>query len=117
MDILVSYKTCVEIYAGPLIPAIAVDVNIYTSSPRQAKPLIGNHENTEIGEFIRDYLDLDLSAITQELKEKGPAFDTVSEDGKKISWMGSLPDEGLALNGFDHYHGDFKRDLEHGHAH
>ncbi|KAI9880827.1 MAG: hypothetical protein M1830_000263 [Pleopsidium flavum] len=95
----------------------AVDVNIYTSSPRQAKPLIGNHENTEIGEFIRDYLDLDLKAITKELKKKGAAFDTVSEDGETRSWMGKLPSEGKELAGFDHYHGEFKRDMEHGHTH
>ncbi len=95
----------------------AVDVNIYTSSPRQAKPLIGNHENTEVGGFIRDYLELDLKAITEELKKKGTAFDTVSEDGETRSWMGKLPTKGKELDGFDHYHGEFKRDLEYGHMH
>ena len=90
-----------------------MDVNIYASNPRKAKTLIGNHENTDIGEFIRMYLDLDLKAITKELKAKGPAFDTVSEDGEKVSWMGKLPDEGRELNTLDHYHGSFKRELEH----
>ena len=89
----------------------AVDVNIYASNPRHAEPLIGNHENTEIGEFMRDYLDLDLEAITKELKEKGPILEQTT------SWMGEpLPDE-KSLAHEDHYHGDFKRSLECGHIH
>src|SRR5690242_4724555 len=32
----------------------AADVNIYTSDPKAAAPLIGNHENTEVGEFLRN---------------------------------------------------------------
>ena len=90
-----------------------MDVNIYTSCPTKAKALIGNHENTDIGEFIRTYLDLDLKTITDELKQKGSAFDAVSEAGAGSSWMGRLPNDTRELDGFDHYHGDFKRDLEH----
>jgi alkaline phosphatase len=46
----------------------AVDVNIYGSAGTEA--LRGNHENTEIGKFLRDYLDVDVDAITKELREK-----------------------------------------------
>ncbi len=92
-----------------------MDVNIYTSSPRKAKALIGNHENTEVGAFIRTYLDLDLESITDELKEKGPAFNTISQTGEEVSWTGALPDENMNLDSLDHYHGDFKRDLGHMH--
>ncbi|KAL8764941.1 MAG: hypothetical protein Q9209_007805 [Squamulea sp. 1 TL-2023] len=79
----------------------AVDVNIYASDPEQAKPLLGNRENTEIGEFLRDYLDLgdDVKAITKELKSKG----------KGKEWMGkALPDGKLGNKG-DHYEGDFRK--------
>ena len=88
----------------------AVDVNIYTSDPKQAKPLIGNHENTEIGEFIRDYLDLDLVAITNELKSHDDDDDAATAGqhwrGKPLS-----EEEMKALAHQDHYHGDFKRRL------
>ncbi|KAF7512636.1 hypothetical protein GJ744_000897 [Endocarpon pusillum] len=48
----------------------AVDVNIYASSPQHAPQLVGNHENTDIGKFIAEYLDLDLEPLTEELKGK-----------------------------------------------
>lgn len=82
----------------------ALDVNIYASSPKHAKPLIGNHENTEIGDFIRDYLDLDLEPITTELN-----------NGRWLgnrSWMGKSLAEAPRTEELDHYHGDFKRALE-----
>ncbi len=84
----------------------AVDVNIYASDPTHAKPLIGNHENTEIGTFIRDYLDVDLDAVTRELKEQGALLK-----------MGAPVGDERAMAEMDHYHGDFKRGLEEGHLH
>lgn len=42
----------------------AVDVNIYASDAQAVKGLAGNHENTEIGVWMREYLDLD-----EEVKE------------------------------------------------
>lgn len=78
----------------------AVDVNIYASNPKHAKALIGNHENTEIGEFIRDYLDVDLDAVTKELV-KQQAF---LSPGKPVDDSNTLADT-------DHYQGDFKRSL------
>lgn len=87
----------------------AVDVNIYASNARHTQALIGNHENTEVGEFIRDYLDLDLKPITDELMSKGVLYDTVSATGETISWTGKPPDVD-GLDELDHYHGNFKRD-------
>lgn len=82
----------------------AVDVNIYASNPDYARPLVGNHENTEIGDFLAEYLDVDVRAVTRELKEKG----TGTEMGK---WMGAeVGDERAQAEWHDdHYAGDFKR--------
>lgn len=67
----------------------AVDVNIYGT--KGSEHLRGNHENTEIGEFLRNYLNLDATSITQELVEKMTTFD-VSPKGQ-TSWMGKIPTE------------------------
>lgn len=48
----------------------AVDVNIYSSGGATAEALRGNVENTDVGKFLRDYLSVDVEAITEELKEK-----------------------------------------------
>jgi alkaline phosphatase len=87
-------------------------VNIYTSSPTIAKALIGNHENTEVGVFLRDYLNVDVEAITTELKQRGTQFDTINAEGETISWMGRVAATGERLDGQDHqdhYQGDFKK--------
>ncbi len=89
----------------------AVDVNIYASNPKHAHPLVGNHENTEVGKFIADYLDVDLEAITKELRKKKSKISSIGEDGELGAWMGP---EGLSNNVdgelviLDDYHGDFK---------
>ncbi|MCJ1419752.1 hypothetical protein MMC32_006108 [Xylographa parallela] len=90
----------------------AADVNIYASNPKDARKLIGNHENTEVGHFLRDYLDLDLEPITKELLEKGSSFDTFYADGSRESWMGRPVPESKKVDKMDHYHGDFKRSLD-----
>ncbi|KAI4284236.1 MAG: hypothetical protein L6R38_001567 [Xanthoria sp. 2 TBL-2021] len=80
----------------------AVDVNIYASDSGQAKPLRGNRENTEIGKFMAEYLDLDseMEAVTKELKEMADAG---------AEWMGKVLDDGKVGNHGDHYEGDFKK--------
>lgn len=88
-----------------LTTLIAADVNIYASHPKHARPLIGNHENTEIGDFIREYLDVDLKAITEELKEKGSILSQTDD------WQGKPPEDFDALSDLDHYTRDFKRSL------
>ncbi|ORZ00099.1 alkaline-phosphatase-like protein [Absidia repens] len=44
----------------------AVDVNLYAMGPT-TEALRGSHENTDIGDFISAYLDLDLDDITEQL--------------------------------------------------
>lgn len=48
----------------------AVDVNIYSSGGPRAEDIHGNVENTDIGKFLRNYLDVDVDAVTEELKAK-----------------------------------------------
>ena len=45
----------------------AVDVNIYGSKGTEV--LHGNHENIEVGKFLRDYLDVDVKPITKKLRK------------------------------------------------
>ncbi len=85
---------------------LAVDVNIYASNPKHARSLIGNHENTEIGNFLREYLDVDTEAVTKELKEQ------MATSSKFKNWLGKPLDELKTGADLDHYQGDFKRSLE-----
>ncbi|ROT42061.1 repressible alkaline phosphatase [Sodiomyces alkalinus F11] len=48
----------------------AVDVNIYSSGGRGVDKIRGNMENTDIGNFLHEWLDVDVGAITKELKAK-----------------------------------------------
>ncbi|KAL0931337.1 alkaline phosphatase [Colletotrichum truncatum] len=48
----------------------ALDVNVYSTGGDEAAAIRGNIENTEIGKFLRNYLDVDVDAITDELREK-----------------------------------------------
>lgn len=66
----------------------AVDVNIYSTG---AKSLHGNHENTEIGDFLQSYLDVDVQPITEELVEKLKGFSIAGEH--QTAWTGKIPSE------------------------
>lgn len=96
----------------------AADVNIYSSDAKAAMDLVGNHENTEVGKFLRTYLDVDVDAVTKELREKGVNLQVTDVNGERVSWMGKVPEEGQRLDGQNHvasYGGDFrKRHLVHG---
>lgn len=48
----------------------AVDVNIYSSGGHGAERIRGNVENTDVGKFLREYLEVDVDEITKELREK-----------------------------------------------
>ncbi|OQO14352.1 hypothetical protein B0A48_01228 [Cryoendolithus antarcticus] len=79
------------------------DVNIFASNRDWAKDLAGNHENTEIGEFLRRYLgaEEEVEKITAELREK-----------MGVTHLGEIPQEGERLDGqdhLDHYHGDHRK--------
>ncbi|KAI9320982.1 alkaline-phosphatase-like protein [Dichotomocladium elegans] len=57
----------------------AVDVNLYAYGPG-TEALRGSHENTDIGDFIRDYLQLDLDDVTKRLNSDTPVAMTVNEE-------------------------------------
>ncbi|KAJ1547111.1 hypothetical protein HK096_004270, partial [Nowakowskiella sp. JEL0078] len=46
----------------------AVDVNLYAYGHPDHYKLFGNHENTDIGEFITEFLSLDLQSVTTRLR-------------------------------------------------
>lgn len=90
-----------------------VDVNIYGTGLALAK-LSGNHENTDVGHFIKEYLELDLEAITKELTHGGVKSTDASH--QDLSWMGkSLEDitknPNWITDQVDCYHGEFKREV------
>ncbi|KAL4962299.1 alkaline phosphatase [Aspergillus stella-maris] len=96
----------------------AVDVNIYTSSSKAAWPLQGNHENTEVGNFLADYLDLDIGTITKKLQNSEFWSYTAEElqaevesdsGAKSFEWMGDSLGDDVRTDGLDTYHGDFKK--------
>jgi alkaline phosphatase len=61
-------------------------VNIYASGEPAISKLRGNHENTEIGHFIEEYLELDLDVITGLLNARYATFQSfVNVRGD--SWM------------------------------
>lgn len=66
----------------------AVDVNIYGTAG--SSPLRGNHENIEIGRFLRNYLDLQVQDITEELK--GSKNFKAAGTGE-FGWSGRIPSE------------------------
>ena len=88
------------------------DVNIYSSDAKIAEKLVGNHENTEVGEFLRWYLGMEdeVEAVTKELKEHAKIA------GAEEAFLGRKPEDGERLDGqdhLDHYHGDHgKRSCE-----
>jgi alkaline phosphatase len=65
----------------------AVDVNIYGSGAVDA--LRGNHENTDVGKFLREYLDVDVDAITRELNAKSKSFSVTADS--QVGWTGRIP--------------------------
>ncbi|KAL3474218.1 alkaline-phosphatase-like protein [Aspergillus californicus] len=88
-----------------------VDVNIYASSTQDAWPLQGNHENTDVGGFLANYLDLDIAAVTKRLEDSkfwSYAASTSQED-KTFNWMGDPLGEDVRTEGLDTYHGAFKK--------
>jgi alkaline phosphatase len=84
------------------------DVNIYASNHALAAPLRGNHENTEVGEFLREFLGLEdeVETVTRLLREHMHAVDVDAE-----AWLGRIPEAHERLDGQDHlddYGGDHK---------
>jgi alkaline phosphatase len=66
----------------------AVDVNIYGTA--SSDDLHGNHENTDVGKFLRGYLNVDVEEITRELKQS-MKINKAGEDS--YDWTGRMPSE------------------------
>jgi alkaline phosphatase len=81
----------------------AVDVNIYGYGDIDG--LRGNHENTDVGKFLREYLDVDVDAITKELNKKSKSVSSASEN--HLSWTGRVPTED-DIEALSDQHGDFR---------
>ncbi|PHH52032.1 Repressible alkaline phosphatase [Ceratocystis fimbriata CBS 114723] len=47
----------------------AVDVNIYTSGGANTSALQGDVENTDVGKFLQDYLDVNVDDVTKDLRK------------------------------------------------
>ncbi|KAI5289149.1 hypothetical protein KEM54_004321 [Ascosphaera aggregata] len=98
----------------------AVDVNIYASSVHDAPELLGNHENTEVGDFLSDYLAVDVDSVTKKLLNmKTHSYDG-SAIGEKGYYAGDYPWLGPSLGGdyrvdaLDRYHGEHRKRDVHG---
>ncbi|KAL8713167.1 MAG: hypothetical protein Q9220_002688 [cf. Caloplaca sp. 1 TL-2023] len=82
----------------------AADVNIYASDAKVVEGLRGNRENTDVGKFLREYLDLDggVKDVEKELKAWGR---------EREGWMGKTLEDAQvqAQAQEDHYAGDFKK--------
>jgi len=79
-------------------------VNIYGSAGTDA--LRGNHENIEIGKFLREYLDVDVTAVTDELNEKSKTFSISTTH--EVGWTGREPTEEdlqMAERHYEHFYG------------
>lgn len=81
----------------------AVDVNIYASDPRHARALIGNRENTDVGKFLADFLDVDVEEVTREIMDKGikqrPDGVQVKSAGCRSKSEGDMSWEGAVRSG------------------
>lgn len=71
--------------------------------------MTGNRENIEVGAFIAEYLSLDLSKVTDQLKgiSTSPHTNKVAD----YSWMGPPIGDDVLVDELDTYHGEFKRSL------
>ncbi|KAJ5094187.1 hypothetical protein N7456_010048 [Penicillium angulare] len=90
----------------------AVDVNIYASSTRDSWPLVGNNENTDVGGFLADYLDLKVDEVTKRLRKTASwsaSSDASTASQGNFDWMGDPLGSDVETEGLDTYHGEFKK--------
>lgn len=72
----------------------AVDVNVYSSGGPGTERIRGNVENTDVGKFLREYLDVDVDAITRELRDKMRGREPpVAAEGTEGGVVGGHPRE------------------------
>ncbi|KAJ3416821.1 2-oxoglutarate dehydrogenase complex E2 component [Chytridiales sp. JEL 0842] len=87
----------------------AVDVNLYAYGYRSAE-LRGNHENTEIGDFIIKVLDVDVDSVTKKLEGLNPSVRVVGDAGFEPSvkevgaeWDSFFSEVAKELKGTGHF--------------
>ena len=79
-------------------------MNIYSSGGKWAQPVRGNVENTDVGKFLREYLNVNVDEITDELREHMDRYG-VEGAGEKVESMG-VPEEyatGFVGEMWDHW--------------
>ncbi|KHE81996.1 hypothetical protein GE21DRAFT_4868, partial [Neurospora crassa] len=82
----------------------AVDVNIYSSGGPGTEKIRGNVENTDVGKFLRGWLDLDseVENITKELVKKlGDKAPSQKQLNKIEKASTAFEDDGVAHGGFE----------------
>lgn len=57
-----------------------IDVNLYGYPPDLTKELLGNRENTEIGQFIAEAMQLDLDVVTRDLNRLSKSWHITDQD-------------------------------------
>ncbi|KHO01148.1 Alkaline phosphatase-like, alpha/beta/alpha [Metarhizium album ARSEF 1941] len=71
----------------------AVDVNVYSSGSPETEKIRGNIENTDIGNFLSRYLEVDVDEITKELRDKTHVSNDssfhVTQDPKRTGYWAS----------------------------
>ncbi|KAG0648678.1 Farnesyl diphosphatase [Hyphodiscus hymeniophilus] len=87
----------------------AVDVNIYGHG--EIGGLKGNHENTDVGKFLREFLDVNVDTITKKLNKKSKPISSASDNG--LSWTGKVPVE-EDFRALSKQHEDFTVDFPQG---
>ena len=88
----------------------AVDVNVYASDWDKGAALRGSVENTDVGGFLRDWLDLDLQGITDDLR-KGLEWEERGWMGGVVEGEGGEQGDDRGGDGreaLDTYQGDFR---------
>ncbi|KAK6354872.1 hypothetical protein TWF696_004003 [Orbilia brochopaga] len=96
----------------------AVDVNIYGYPPERVQKLWGNHENTDVGKFLRNYLNVDVDAVTKKLRGTadaswiGRTLPEILEDAHKSMGVGGAVGE-VTVSGLNDYQGVHKRACMH----
>jgi len=73
----------------------AVDVNLYGS--KGTGELRGNHENTDVGKFLREYLSVDVNAVTEELISRA------NSEAGLYSWSDKIPNQDEIESTSNHY--------------
>lgn len=74
---------------------------------------MGNNENTDVGSFLADYLDVSVDDVTKRLKSSGswnpPGAADANTEVNEFAWMGHPLEEYVRTEGLDTYHGDFRK--------